>query len=200
MKGIHRDKETGAIKETGEMASSDEGIREGTTVETLANLKPAFKPDGKVTAGTSSQITDGASAALIMSAEKAAQLGLAPRAKFHTFALAGVDPVTMLTGPIPATHKVLEKSGLSMSDIDLVEINEAFASVVLAWEKELSADMSKVNVNGGAIALGHPLGASGTKLLATLLNELERTGGRYGLLTMCEGGGMANATIIERLD
>jgi acetyl-CoA acyltransferase len=200
VKGIHRDKETGAIKETGEMASSDEGIREGTTVETLANLKPAFKPDGKVTAGTSSQITDGASAALIMSAEKAAQLGLRARAKFHTFALAGVDPVTMLTGPIPATHKALEKSGLSMSDIDLVEINEAFASVVLAWEKELSADMSKVNVNGGAIALGHPLGASGTKLLATLLNELERTGGRYGLVTMCEGGGMANATIIERLD
>jgi acetyl-CoA acyltransferase len=197
--GIHRDKETGEVKDTGELVRNDEGIRDGTTPDTLAKLKPAFKPDGKVTAGNSSQITDGASAALIMSAEKAAQLGLTPRARFHTFALAGVDPVTMLTGPIPATHKALEKSGLSMGDIDLVEINEAFASVVLAWEKELNPDMSKVNVNGGAIALGHPLGASGTKLLATLLCELERTSGRYGLLTMCEGGGMANATIIERL-
>jgi acetyl-CoA acyltransferase len=197
--GIHRDKETGEVKDTGELVRTDEGIRDGTTADTLAKLKPAFKPDGKVTAGNSSQITDGASAALIMSAEKAAQLGLTPRARFHTFALAGVDPVTMLTGPIPATHKALEKSGLSMEDLDLVEINEAFASVVLAWEKELNPDMSKVNVNGGAIALGHPLGASGTKLLATLLCELERTSGRYGLLTMCEGGGMANATIIERL-
>jgi acetyl-CoA acyltransferase len=178
---------------------ADEGIRDTTTVETLANLKPAFKPDGKVTAGNSSQITDGASAVLIMSEEKAAQLGLTPRARFHSFALAGVDPVTMLTGPIPATHKVLAKAGLTMDDIDLVEINEAFASVVLAWEKELHPDMDKVNVNGGAIALGHPLGASGTKLMATLLNELERTGGRYGLQTMCEGGGLANATIIERL-
>ena len=134
-----------------------------------------------------------------MSEEKASQLGLRARARFHTFALAGVDPVTMLTGPIPATAKALEKSGLSIDDIDLFEVNEAFASVVLAWEKELHPDMAKVNVNGGAIALGHPLGGSGTKLLATLLNELERTGGRYGLLTMCEGGGMANATIIERL-
>jgi acetyl-CoA acyltransferase len=168
-------------------------------METLAKLKPAFKPDGKVTAGNSSQITDGASAVLIMSEEKAAALGLTPRARFHTFALAGVDPITMLTGPIPATTKVLERSGMTMDDIDLVEINEAFASVVLAWEKEHHADMSKVNVNGGAIALGHPLGASGTKLLSTLVNELERTGGRYGLLTMCEGGGLANATIIERL-
>jgi acetyl-CoA acyltransferase len=197
--GIHRDKETGQVTNTGELVRTDEGIRDGTTPETLAKLKPAFKADGKVTAGNSSQITDGASAALIMSAEKAAQLGMRPRARFHSFALAGVDPVTMLTGPIPATHKVLEKAGLTMADIDLVEINEAFASVVLAWEKELSPDMSKVNVNGGAIALGHPLGASGAKLLATLLNELERTNGRYGLLTMCEGGGMANATIIERL-
>ena len=134
-----------------------------------------------------------------MSEEKAAALGLTPRARFHAFALAGVDPVTMLTGPIPATHKVLEKAKLGLDDIDLVEINEAFASVVLAWEKELHPDMDRVNVNGGAIALGHPLGASGTKLLATLLNELERTGGRYGLQTMCEGGGLANATIIERL-
>jgi acetyl-CoA acyltransferase len=193
------DRETGNIIESDEAVKADEGIRPGTTVETLANLKPAFKPDGKVTAGNSSQITDGASAALIMSEAKANELGLKPRARFHSFALAGVDPVTMLTGPIPATAKVLERSGLKMDDIDLVEINEAFASVVLAWEKEHHPDMSKVNVNGGAIALGHPLGSSGTKLLATLLNELERSGGRYGLLTMCEGGGMANATIIERL-
>ena len=134
-----------------------------------------------------------------MSEEKARELGLTPRAKFHSFALAGVDPVTMLTGPIPATTKVLQRAGLTLDDIDLVEINEAFASVVLAWQKEHKANLAKVNVNGGAIALGHPLGASGAKLCATLLNELERTGGRYGLLTMCEGGGLANATIIERL-
>jgi acetyl-CoA acyltransferase len=186
-------------KPTDETIVTDEGIRPDTTAEVLANLKPAFKPDGKVTAGNSSQITDGAAAVLIMSEEKASALGLTPRARFHTFALAGVDPVTMLTGPIPATKSVLERSKLTMEDIDLVEINEAFASVVLAWEKELHPDMDKVNVNGGAIALGHPLGASGAKLMATLVNELERTGGRYGLQTMCEGGGMANATIIERL-
>jgi acetyl-CoA acyltransferase len=186
-------------KPTDGMLTIDEGIRPDTTAEVLANLKPAFKPDGKVTAGNSSQITDGASAVLIMSEEKAAALGLRPRARFHAFALAGVDPVTMLTGPIPATRSVLEKAKMSIGDIDLVEINEAFASVILAWEKELHADMDKVNVNGGAIALGHPLGASGAKLMGTLLNELERTGGRWGLETMCEGGGMANATIIERL-
>ncbi|MGC9962441.1 MAG: thiolase family protein [Acidimicrobiales bacterium] len=184
---------------TGETLSVDEGLRAGTTAETLANLKPAFKPDGKVTAGNSSQISDGASAVLVMSEERAAALGLRPRARFVGFAVVGVDPVTMLTGPIPATTKVLERTKLSMEDIDLVEINEAFASVVLAWEKEHHPDMSRVNVNGGAIALGHPLGASGAKLMATLLNELERTGGRYGLQTMCEGGGLANATIIERL-
>jgi acetyl-CoA acyltransferase len=198
VKEIRRDKETGEIIEGDVMVTADEGIRE-TDMETLARLKPAFKPDGKVTAGNSSQITDGASAALIMSEEKATALGLTPRARFHTFALAGVDPITMLTGPIPATAKVLERSGLSIEDMDAIEINEAFASVVLSWEKEHHPDMSKVNVNGGAIALGHPLGGSGTKLLATLLNELERTDGRYGLLTMCEGGGLANATIIERL-
>jgi acetyl-CoA acyltransferase len=192
------DKETGELIDTGDqMATADEGLRD-TTMETLANLKPAFLPDGKITAGNSSQICDGASAVLIMSEEKAQELGLTPRARFHTFALAGVDPVTMLTGPIPATTKVLERSGLTMDDIDLFEVNEAFASVVGAWQKEHSADMSKVNVNGGAIALGHPLGGSGAKLMATLLNELERTGGRYGLQTMCEGGGLANATIIER--
>ncbi len=177
----------------------DEGIRPDSTVESLGKLKPAFKPDGKVTAGNSSQISDGAAAVLIMSEEMANKLGLRPRARFHTFALAGVDPVSMLTGPIPATTKVLAKAGLRMEDIDVFEVNEAFASVVLAWEKEHRPDMSKVNINGGAIALGHPLGCSGAKLMATMLNELERTGGRYGLQTMCEGGGMANATIIERM-
>jgi acetyl-CoA acyltransferase len=186
--------------DTDEQLTADEGIRPDSTVETLANLKPAFKPDGgKITAGNSSQITDGASAVLIMSEEKASELGLRPRARFHAFALAGVDPITMLTGPIPATTTVLERAKLTLDDIDAIEINEAFASVVLAWEKEHHPNMELVNPNGGAIALGHPLGASGGKLLATLLNELERTDGRYGLLTMCEGGGLANATIIERL-
>ncbi len=185
--------------DTDEIFAIDEGIRPDSTVETLGNLKPAFKENGKVTAGNSSQITDGASAVLIMSEEKANALGLRPRARFHAFALAGVDPVTMLTGPIPATASVLERAKLAMDDIDAVEINEAFASVVLAWEKEHRPNMEIVNPNGGAIALGHPLGASGGKLLATLLNELERTNGRYGLLTMCEGGGLANATVIERL-
>ena len=195
-----RDKETGQLIETDEIVTADEGIRD-STMETLGKLKPAFRPEeGKVTAGNSSQITDGASAMLIMSEEKAKELGMKPRARFHTFAVVGVDPVTMLTGPIPATQKALEKSGLSIEDIDLFEVNEAFASVVGAWQKEFNVPSEKINVNGGAIALGHPLGASGTKLMATLLNELERTGGRYGLQTMCEGGGMANATIIERLD
>jgi len=191
-----RDDEGNDTKET---IKTDEGIRPDTTAEVLASLKPAFKTDGKITAGNSSQITDGASAALIMSEERAASLGYTPRARFVSFAVAGADPVTMLTGPIPATKKVLERAKLTIEDIDAVEINEAFASVVLAWEKEFHPDMEKVNVNGGAIALGHPLGASGAKLLATLLNELERTSGRYGLLTMCEGGGLANAVIIERM-
>ena len=185
----------------GNMMTTDEGLRE-TTMESLAKLKPSFKPEeegGRVTAGNSSQITDGASAMLIMSEQKAKQLGLTPRARFINFSMAADDPRLMLTAPIPATRKVLERAGLKMEDIDVVEINEAFASVVLAWEKELHPDMTKVNANGGAIALGHPLGASGTRLMATLLNELERTGGRYGLQTMCEGGGMANATLIERL-
>jgi acetyl-CoA acyltransferase len=199
IKAMPRDKETGQLIESDEIVTSDEGIRP-STMESLGKLRAAFMPEGgKVTAGNSSQITDGASALLIMSEDKAKQLGLTPRARFHTFALAGVDPVTMLTGPIPSTQKALEKSGLSIDDIDLFEVNEAFASVVLAWLKELKADPDKTNVNGGAIALGHPLGASGAKLMGTLLNELERTGGRYGLQTMCEGGGMANATIIERL-
>ncbi|MCU1393353.1 MAG: putative acetyl-CoA acyltransferase [Ilumatobacteraceae bacterium] len=184
---------------TKEMLTADEGIRPGTTAEGLAKLKPAFKEDGLITAGNSSQISDGASAVLIMSAEKAKELGLKARARFHAFAVVGTDPVTMLKGPIPATKKILEKTGMSIDDIDLFEVNEAFASVVLAWAKETGADMSKVNVNGGAIALGHPLGCSGTKLMATLLNELERTGGRFGMQVMCEGGGLANATIIERI-
>jgi acetyl-CoA acyltransferase len=186
-------------KDTDEVFAVDEGIRPDSSVETLANLKPAFKEDGKITAGNSSQITDGSSAVLIMSEEKANALGLRPRARFHAFALAGVDPITMLTGPIPATTAVLERAKLTLDDIDVVEINEAFASVVLAWEKEHHPNMEIVNPNGGAIALGHPLGASGGKLMATLLNELERTNGRWGLLTMCEGGGLANATVIERL-
>ena len=185
----------------GEMMSVDEGLRD-TTLESLGNLKPSFRAEedgGRVTAGNSSQITDGASALLIMSEEKASALGLTPRARFINFSLAGADPRLMLTAPIPATAKVLERAGMSIDDIDLVEINEAFASVVLAWEKEFHPDMDRVNQNGGAIALGHPLGCSGARLMTTLLNELERTGGRYGLQTMCEGGGMANATIIERL-
>lgn len=178
----------------------DETFRPDTTIEKLASLKPAFQPEGGViTAGNSSQISDGAAATLIMSEEKALALGLTPRARFVEFALAGVDPVMMLTGPIPATTKILERAKMKISDMDLVEINEAFAPVVLAWEKEHHPDMDRVNVNGGAIALGHPLGCSGSRLMATLLNELERSGGRYGLQTMCEGGGMANATIIERL-
>jgi acetyl-CoA acyltransferase len=199
LKGKLWDRDKNEAVDLDEIVKSDEGIREGTTIETLANLKPAFKPDGKVTAGNSSQITDGASAVLIMSEEKANQLGLRPRARVVSFALAGADPIMMLTAPIPATAKALEKAKLTIDDMDVTEINEAFASVVLAWEKEHHPDMSKVNPNGGAIALGHPLGCSGAKLMGTLLNELERTGGRYGLQTMCEGGGMANATIIERL-
>ena len=186
--------------DTDELVTADEGIRPDSSVEVLGNLKPAFRQEnGKVTAGNSSQITDGASGVLIMSEEKAAALGLTPRARFHSFAVVGSDPITMLTGPIPATRAALERGKLTLDDIDIVEINEAFASVPLAWAKEFGADLDKGNVNGGAIALGHPLGASGAKLMATLLNELERTNGRYGLLTMCEGGGMANATIIERL-
>ena len=183
-----------------QMFARDETFRPETTIEKLASLKPAFQPEGGViTAGNSSQISDGAAATLIMSEEKALALGLTPRARFVEFALAGVDPVMMLTGPIPATTKILERAKMKISDMDLVEINEAFAPVVLAWEKEHHPDMDRVNVNGGAIALGHPLGCSGSRLMATLLNELERSGGRYGLQTMCEGGGQANVTIIERL-
>ena len=183
-----------------ETMSHDEGIRPDTTAAKLAALKPAFDEKGVITAGNSSQITDGAAAVLIMERKRAEQLGLKPRARFHAFALGTCDPVIMLTAPIPATHAVLKRAGMSLNQIDAVEINEAFAPVVLAWAKEFGADMGKVNPHGGAIALGHPLGASGARLMTTLLNYLERTKGRYGLQTMCEGGGMANATIIERLD
>ncbi len=177
----------------------DEGVRPGSTLEKLASLPPAFREDGLVTAASSSQISDGAAAVLIMSEERAVQLGMRPKARFHTFAVAANDPVLMLTAPIPATALVLEKAHLTLDQIDIVEINEAFASVVLAWEKEHHPDMARVNVNGGAIAIGHPTGGSGARLLATLLHQMERTGARYGLQTMCEGGGQANATIIERL-
>jgi acetyl-CoA acetyltransferase family protein len=185
----------------GNLMTRDEGIRD-TSMESLGKLKPSFRSEedgGRVTAGNSSQITDGASALLIMSEAKAKALGLTPRARFVNFSLAGDNPRYMLTAPIPATRKILERTGLSIHDMDVIEINEAFASVVLAWEKEFHPDMEKVNPNGGAIALGHPLGCSGARLMTTLLHELERTNGRYGLQTMCEGGGMANATIIERL-
>jgi acetyl-CoA acyltransferase len=184
---------------TKETFDRDEGIRPDSSLESLAKLKPAFKEDGKVTAGNSSQITDGAAAMLIMSEEKANELGLRPRARFHTFALAGVDPITMLTGPIPATTKALERSGLKLDDIDVIEINEAFASVVLAWEKEHHPDMAKVNVNGGAIALGHPIGMSGTRITLTLLNELKRRGGGVGAAALCGGGGQGDAMIVKTL-
>jgi acetyl-CoA acetyltransferase family protein len=178
----------------------DEGIRPGTTPEALADLRPAFKEDGVVTAGNSSQIADGAAALLIASEEKAAELGLRPRARFTAFSLAGTDPVSMLTGPIPATRKALRAADLKIGDIDLFEVNEAFASVIGAWLRETGADWEKVNVNGGAIALGHPLGASGARLMTTLVHEMERSGSRYGLQTMCEGGGTANGTILELID
>jgi acetyl-CoA acetyltransferase family protein len=187
----------------------DESIRPGTTPEGLAALKPAFENpemaarfpqiNWSITAGNSSQITDGAAALLIMSAERADALGLRPRARFHAFAVASDDPITMLSGPIPATEKALKRSGLSIDQIDHYEVNEAFASVPLAWASHFDADPAKLNPRGGAIALGHPLGASGARLMTTMLNSLEATGGRYGLQTMCEAGGMANATIIERL-
>ena len=185
-----------------ELFESDEGIRT-PNLEKMGALPPAFKADGVVTAANSSQISDGASAVLITTPEIAESLGLAPRARFVSCALAGIDPVTMLTGPIPATRKALERAGMSIEDIDFVEINEAFASVILAWKQELGIGDEwfdeRVNVRGGAIALGHPLGASGARLMTTLVNTLEQEDGRFGLQTMCEGGGLANATIIERL-
>ena len=178
----------------------DSGPRRGTSLEALAGLKTSFKEDGVIHAGNSSQISDGAAALLLMAREKAEELGLKPRFRVHTRVVVGSDPTLMLTGPIPATQKALEKSGLSIDDIDVFEVNEAFAPVTLAWLKDTGADSAKLNPNGGAIALGHPLGGSGARLMVTMMHELERTGGRYGLQTMCEGHGMANATIIERLD
>src|SRR4051794_8398676 len=176
----------------------DEGFRRETSLEKMASLKPLL-PDGRLTAAVSSQISDAAAALLVVSEAALQAHNLKPRARIHHLSVRGADPIYMLTAPIPATAYALEKTGMSLDDIDLVEINEAFASVVLAWQKETGADLDKVNVNGGAIALGHPLGATGVRLMTTLLNELERTGGRYGLQTMCEGGGQANVTIIERL-
>jgi len=177
----------------------DQGIRPDTNLETLAQLKPAFKPDGRITAATSSQISDGAAALLLMSREKADALGLTARARIVDQTTVGVDPVTMLTGPIPATRKLLERNGMTIGDIDLVEINEAFASVVAAWQRELAPDMDRVNVNGGAMALGHPLGSTGARLLTTLLHELERSDREVGLVTMCCGGGLGTGTLIQRI-
>jgi acetyl-CoA acetyltransferase family protein len=183
----------------GDTYVSDQGIRPDTSLEALAGLKPAFRPDGKVTAGNASQISDGAAAVLLMSAGKAAELGLTPRARILDQTTVGVDPVIMLTGPIPATRKLLDRTGMTMGDIDLVEINEAFAPVVLAWQRELRADMERVNVNGGAMALGHPLGSTGARLLTTLLHELERSDKEIGLVTMCCGGGLGTGTLIQRV-
>jgi len=181
-----------------EGVTADEGFRRETSLEKMATLK-TIRPDGRITAAVSSQISDAGAAMLIASEQAVKDHGLSPRARIHHLSVRGGDPVFMLSAPIPATEYALNKSGMTMDDIDLVEINEAFASVVLAWQKETGADLAKVNVNGGAIALGHPLGATGVRLMTTLLNELERTGGRYGMQTMCEGGGQANVTIIERL-
>ncbi|EMR06159.1 Acetyl-CoA acetyltransferase [Bhargavaea cecembensis DSE10] len=184
----------------GNVFDTDEGPREGSTPDVLGGLKTVFKEDGVITAGNASQMSDGASAVLLMSREKADELGLKPKARIVARSVIGSDPTLMLTGPIAATEKVLKKAGLSIDEMDTYEVNEAFAPVPLAWLRETGADPEKLNVDGGAIALGHPLGATGTKLLVTLMNRLERTGGRYGLLAICEGMGMANATVIERLD
>jgi acetyl-CoA acyltransferase len=183
----------------GDTYVTDQGIRGETSLEKLAELKPAFKEDGKVTAGNSSQISDGAAAVLLMSREKADELGLKPRARIADLTTVGVDPVIMLTGPIPATKRLLERNDIKLDDIDLIEINEAFASVVAAWRRELEPDMDKVNVNGGAIALGHPLGSTGARLITTLLHELEREDKELGLVTMCCGGGLGTGTLIQRV-
>jgi acetyl-CoA acyltransferase len=192
------ERETVPFAVNGDTYVTDQGLRE-TTLEGLANLKPAFKEDGKITAGNSSQVSDGAAGVLLMAREKADALGLTPRARIYDQTTVGVDPVIMLTGPIPATRKLLERNGMTMDDIDLVEINEAFASVVVAWQRELSADMDRVNVNGGAIALGHPLGSTGARLITTLLHEMERSDKEMGLVTMCCGGGLGTGTLIERV-
>ena len=187
------------ITTAGGVVSTDQGIRAGTTLESLAGLKTPFKEGGVVTAGNASQISDGSAAMLITSSEKAREFGLKPLARFHTFALAGVDPIIMLTGPIPATQKALQRSGLALADIGTFEVNEAFAAVLGAWYREIGADPGLTNPNGGAIALGHPLGASGARLMTTMLHHMRRNNIKYGLQTMCEGGGMANATILELL-
>jgi acetyl-CoA acyltransferase len=183
----------------GDTYVTDQGIRPDTSLEKLSELKPAFKEDGKITAGNSSQISDGAAAVLLMARDKAEALGLKPRAKIVDQTTVGVDPVIMLTGPIPATQKLLERNGMKIGDIDLIEINEAFASVVAAWRRELEPDMDRVNVNGGAIALGHPLGSTGARLITTLLHELERSDKETGLVTMCCGGGLGTGTLIQRV-
>jgi acetyl-CoA acyltransferase len=193
------ERETIPFQVNGDTYVADQGIRPDTNLESLSQLKPAFKPDGKVTAGNASQISDGAAAVLLMSADKAAELGLTPRAKIIDQTTVGVDPVIMLTGPIPATKKLLERNGMTMDDIDLVEINEAFAPVVAAWKRELDPDMDRVNVNGGAMALGHPLGSTGARLITTLLHELERSDKETGLVTMCCGGGLGTGTLIQRV-
>ncbi len=193
------ERETIPFAVNGETYVSDQGIRPDTTLEALAGLKPAFKPDGKVTAGNSSQISDGAAAVLLMSAEKARELGVTPRARIVDQTTVGVDPVMMLTGPIPATQKLLQRNGMTIADIDLFEVNEAFAPVVLAWSRELQPDMDRVNVNGGAMAIGHPLGSTGARLITTLLHELERSDKETGLVTMCCGGGLGTGTIIQRV-
>jgi acetyl-CoA acyltransferase len=193
------ERETIPFKVNGATYVSDQGIRPDTSLERLAELKPAFKPDGKITAGNSSQISDGAAAVLLMAADKAAELGIAPRARIVDQTTVGVDPVLMLTGPIPATRKLLERNRMTMDDVDLVEINEAFAPVVLAWKRELEPDMDRVNVNGGAMALGHPLGSTGARLITTLLHELERSDKETGLVTMCCGGGLGTGTLIQRV-
>ena len=182
-----------------ETVVADQGIRSDTSLEKLSQLKPAFKEDGKVTAGNSSQISDGASAVLMMTREKAKEFGLEPRARVLDQTTVGVDPVIMLTGPIPATRKLLERNGMGIGDIDLIEINEAFSSVVAAWRRELEPDMDRVNVNGGALALGHPLGSSGARLITTLVHELERSDGELGLVTMCTAGGTGTGTIVQRV-
>ena len=192
------ERETIPFAVNGDTYVTDQGLRE-TTLEGLAALKPAFKEDGKITAGNSSQVSDGAAGVLLMARERADALGLKPRARIYDQTTVGVDPVIMLTGPIPATHKLLERNGMTMDDIDLVEINEAFASVVVAWQRELNPDMDRVNVNGGAIALGHPLGSTGARLITTLLHEMERTDKEMGLVTMCCGGGLGTGTLIERI-
>ena len=197
--GAFDDQIVGIKDQDGNVVLKDEGIRLGTTLEKMAQLKPAFKEDGVIHAGNSSQISDGSGALLFMSAEKAKSLGLKPIARVHTAVLAGADPVMMLSAPIPATQKALKRSGLSLSDIGVFEVNEAFAPVPMAWLKEIGADEKKLNPNGGAIALGHPLGGSGARIMTTLLYHMRDNNIRYGLQTMCEGGGQANATILELL-